>query len=335
MTNSIFLQAFEGKNKQVPVWFMRQAGRFLPEYRAIKEKYSLSEMFTTPEIAAKVTCLPVEILGVDAAILFADILTLPSRMGFHIKFLNKEGPVIENLIQSHEDVERIHNFDNLDYVKDTISIVRHDLPENIPLIGFAGSPFTVLCYLLEGGSNVSFTKTFRFIQDHESAFHKLMKKLTVNTIDYLNLQKEAGIQAFQIFDTWAGILRAEDYQRLILPYAKEIFANIDLPSIYYVKNCCHLLELMDKTSANFLSVCHTVKLGENPVLKKTKKGVQGNLFPGLLYADEKILEKEVKTILTNAKKYQKYIFNLSHGILPDVEVEKVKFVVDLVHKFKR
>ena len=291
-------------------------------------------MFKTPEIAAQITLLPVEMLGVDAAILFADILTLPSRMGFHIEFNGKEGPVIQNLIEGPLDIERVHNFDNLDFVKDTIAIVRHDLPDHIPLIGFAGSPFTVLCYLLEGGSSVSFAKTFHFAQKHSIAFHKLMQKLTTNTIDYLNLQKEAGIEVFQIFDTWAGILRPDDYTNWVLPYVKEIFAKVNLPSIYYVKNCGHLLEQMDKTGADFLSVCHTVVLGQNPILAKTKRGIQGNLFPGLLYANEKKLAKEVQAILSSAKKYKRYIFNLSHGILPDVEVNKVKLVVELVHKFK-
>ncbi len=335
MTNQpLLLQAFEGKNKTIPVWFMRQAGRYLPEYRAFKEKYSLDQMFHTPEVAAKITCLPIDILGVDAAILFADILTLPSKMGFHIRFDNKEGPVIENPIKDVDDIKRMHNFSDLSFVKETIQNVNHDLPAHVPLIGFAGSPFTVLTYLIEGGSSVSYAKTFQFVSYHPAAFHQAMKILTKNTIDYLNLQKKAGIKAFQIFDTWAGILRPTDYAHFILPYIQDIFATVDLPSIYYVKNSNHLLPLMDKSKADFLSVDHTVVLGHHRTLAHTKKGVQGNLFNGLLYANKKTLTKEVHDVLQGARKHKRYIFNLSHGVFPDTNVNQLKTIVDLVHRFK-
>ncbi|HLD69565.1 MAG TPA: uroporphyrinogen decarboxylase [Candidatus Omnitrophota bacterium] len=333
-TDSLLLQTFEGKNKTIPVWFMRQAGRCLPEYRRIKERYSLEEMFHRPELAARVTCLPIDTLGVDAAILFADILTLPAQMGFQIRFDKNNGPIILNPLERLKDFQNIHDFADLSYVSETIKQVNQKLPGHIPLIGFAGSPFTVLCYLLEGGSSVSFNKTLRFMQEYPSVFQKLLTILTSNTIAYLNLQKKAGIKAFQLFDSWGGILRETDYERWALPYVQKIFKNVDLPSIYYLKNSSHLLSSMEKSGADFLSVCHTVDIGTNRILKKTKKGVQGNLFNGLLYADRRVLAKEIQNVLIGARQYKKYIFNLSHGVFPDTDVNTLKFIVERVHQFK-
>ena len=330
----LLLQAFEGTNKTIPVWFMRQAGRYLPTYRELKEKYSLEEMFHTPELAAKVTLMPVDILGVDAAILFADILTLPSKMGFHIRFDNTHGPVIENPIRSIDEVNHIHNFSDLSFVAETIQNVNHDLPSHVPLIGFAGSPFTVLTYLIEGGSSVSYAKTFKLLSAEPNAIHKIMRILTKNTIDYLNLQEKAGIKAFQLFDTWAGMLRPADYAAFVLPYVQQIFTKVNLPSIYYVKNTHHLLPLMDQSKADFLSVDHTVVLGHNATLLRTKKGIQGNLFHGLLYADKKTLQREIKDVLLGARKHKRYIFNLSHGVFPDTDVDKLKWIAETVHQFK-
>jgi uroporphyrinogen decarboxylase len=334
MLKPLLLQAFEGSNKQVPVWFMRQAGRYLPDYQVIRKKYSLEDMFKTSELAAEITCQPIDILGVDAAILFADILTLPTAMGMKIVFDSKEGPMISNLIGSSKDVDKLHDFDNLNYVSKTIKLVNKRLPAHIPLIGFAGSPFSVATYLIEGGSSLSYAKTFKFLAEDPKGFHKLMQKLTDNTVSYLNLQKEAGVKVFQLFDTWAGILRPMDFAHFVLPYVKTIFDQVDLPSIYYVKNTSHLLNLMDKSGADFLSVDHTVVLGHHMTTERTKKGIQGNLFNGLLYADDKTLEREVKDVLLGAKKHSRYIFNLSHGVFPDVNVEKLKLIVKQVHAFK-
>ena len=334
MTPSLLLQAFEGKNKTIPVWFMRQAGRYLPEYRKLKERYSLNEMFHTPELAAEVTCLPIGILKVDAAILFADILSLPSAMGFKVEFTNQQGPKVLNPFKRSLDLQRLHDIDNLDYLVKTIKLIKQRLPSHIPLIGFAGSPFTVLTYLLENGFNDNFTYVFRLAENQPDVFHELMEILTRNTIGYLNIQKKAGIGVFQIFDTWAGILRPADYANWVLPYVRKIFQEVELPSIYYIKNCNHLLPLMDQAAADFLSVCHTVVLGHHLTLERTEKGIQGNLFNGLLYADYKVLEKEVKDVLMGGVKHKRYIFNLSHGIFPDTDVDKLKFVVHLVHEFK-
>jgi len=309
---------------------MRQAGRYLPDYRAIKERHSLESMFKTPEIAAEITCLPIPILKVDAAILFADILTLPAAMGIEISFDAGKGPVINTSFK----VEDIHDFSGLEYIQKTITLSKNNLPAAVPLIGFAGSPFTVLTYMIEGGSSINFNKTMHLLAADKKRFHKLMSMLTENTIRYLQLQKEAGIDAFQLFDTWAGILRGADYAHFVLPYIKQIFDSLDLPSIYYVKNCRHLLKSMDLCAADVLSVCHTVNIGDDEVLANTDKGIQGNLYNGLLYAGEETLQEEVRILLAAAQKHKKYIFNLSHGVFPDVDVNKLKLIVETVHQFK-
>jgi len=328
----LILQAFEGTNTQVPVWFMRQAGRYLPEYRELKNKYSLDELFKNPELAAKITCMPIDILGVDAAILFADILTLPSFMGFDISFDDKKGPIVSKKEVFMKD-NGIHDIEAISHIQEAIKITIENLPKDVPLIGFAGSPFTVLSYLVEGGGSLTFSKYFQFIAEKPVRYHELMACLTKNTIKYLNIQKEAGIRVFQLFDSWAGIMRPSDYAALNLPYVQEIFKAVDLPSIYYVKNCAHLLPLMDKTKADFLSMCHSVVLGHNHIIDKTRKGVQGNLFNGALFLDDELLKKEVKDVLVGAKKHKKFIFNLSHGVLPNTPVDKLKRVVDYVHQY--
>ncbi len=335
MNNSQLLQAFKGNNRRVPVWLMRQAGRFLPEYQTIKKILTLKEMFRTPEIAARITLLPVEILKVDAAILFADILTLPSAMGFKIDFVDGKGPVVGNPIESAKDIKRVGDFGDLAYIGKTIQIINRELPGDIPLIGFAGAPFTVASYLIKGRGALGFSSAVRFAIENPQAFHTLMKVITRNTITYLNLQKDAGIKVFQLFDSWGGVWREKDYEQFVLPYVQEIFRKVDLPSIFYLKNCSHLLKCMERSGAQVLSVCETVTIGNNTILNKTKKGVQGNLYNGLLYGDDTTLRQEVRKLLTAARKHhKKYIFNLNHGILPDIEVEKVRLVVEEVRKFK-
>lgn len=320
---SDLLLAFKGKNKRVPVWFMRQAGRYLPQYQSLKANRPLNELFRDPEIAGAITLQPVEIIGVDAAILFADILTMPSGMGFRIEFINGKGPVIHNPINHPGDLNRLGKFSGLEHVSRTIQLINAVLPPAIPLIGFAGSPFTVATYLC--------SKHNRMMYESPKSFHQLMNLLTDNTISYLKQQKEAGIDCFQLFDTWAGNLRHEDYETFVLPYVQKIFKAIKLPSIYYLKNCAHLMGLMEKSGAEILSVCETVNIKD----VKTKKGIQGNFLNSLLYADDKTIVEETRNILKAAKaKHSKYIFNLSHGVMPDVNPLKLKLIVDEVHKFK-
>jgi len=316
------LLAFKAKNKRVPVWFMRQAGRYLPQYQSLKANRPLSELFRDPEIAGAITLQPLEILGVDAAILFADILTMPSGMGFRIDFVNGKGPVINNPIYHPGDLKRLGKYSGLEYVSRTIQLINAVLPPSIPLIGFAGSPYTVATYLC--------SKHNRMMYESPQSFHQLMDLLTDNTIAYLKQQKEAGIKVFQLFDTWAGSLRREDYETFVLPYVQKIFKAIKLPSIYYLKNCAHLMDLMEDSGAEMLSVCETVNIKDI----KTKKGIQGNLLNSLLYADDKTIVEETRLILKSARaKHRKFIFNLSHGVMPDVNPLKLKLIVEEVHKF--
>ncbi|MCB9771771.1 MAG: uroporphyrinogen decarboxylase [Candidatus Omnitrophica bacterium] len=335
MTESLLRQSFLKTQTKTPVWFMRQAGRFLPQYREIRKNYSLDDMFRNPEIVAQVTCLPVDILKVDAAILFADILTMPMHIGFKITFHPAHGPIIINPFSSDKDFKQLHKLTDVAHLRKAIPLITKSLPKNIPLIGFAGAPFTVLCYLVEGGSSSNFRKVIKFMNENPDGFHKLMQFLTQNTIAYLKLQKDSGIEIFQLFDSWGGILRTDDYENFVLPYVQKIFAAVPLPSIYFLKNCAHLLTSMNKCGSDFLSVCETVDLKNNLILRKSEKGIQGNLFHGLLYSDDKTLKAEVLRVLKASQNFKKYIFNLSHGIQPDVPVDKVQYVVKLVHDFKR
>ena len=330
MTISNFLSAFTGKNDRVPVWFMRQAGRYLPQYQRLKEKYSLAALFSTPELAAEVTCMQIPILNVDAAILFADILTLPSAMGAKISFDSPEGPKIEPL----RNFKQLRDVDNFPKLTQTIKLVNQKLAAHIPLIGFAGGPFTVLTYLIEGGSSATFSKTFQFMYQNPAQFSRLMDKLTRNTISYLQIQKKAGIKAFQIFDSWAGVLPAEEFQKFCVPYLNRIFHAVDLPSIYFSRNTAGLLPALDDIDADMLSVDQSVILGSRDLLRMTKKGMQGNLFHGLLYSDKKVIKKAVVNCLKGGIKHKKYIFNLSHGVFPDTSVDALKYIVDIIHTFR-
>ncbi len=327
----LLLQTFQRSNKSVPVWFMRQAGRYLPEYRAFKTKYSLDEMFQTPELVAEITCQPIDILKVDAAILFADILTLPQSMGFDIHFDNKKGPIISLT----DDFDTIRDMEDVPHIRQSIALTLERLPDHIPLIGFAGAPFTVATYLIEGGSSINFTRTLKYMATEPEKFDRLMSRLTENTIRYLNLQIESGVSVFQLFDSWAGILRPADYERFVLPCVQRIFREVKCPSIYFLKNTHHLLELMEQSGADFLSVDHTVDLGSNPVIRQTDRGVQGNLYNGLLYADPEVLRNEVDKVLKSMNGRRGYIFNLSHGIFPDVNPDQLKRIVEQVHQFKQ
>ncbi len=331
---NLFLKAFAGNNEQVPVWFMRQAGRFLPDYQIIREKYSLQEMFQTPELAAKITCLPIDKLGVDAAILFADILTLPSLMGFDIQFQKAGGPTIMNPVRKFSDVERIKNLEDIGSVAETIHLVHHQLSNTKALIGFAGGPFTVLSYLVEGGGSADFQKTLHFLHKEPAAFHRLMKVLSENTIVYLKQQAKAGIDAFQLFDTWAGILPQDIYRQSVFPYLQQIFEQVKIPSIYYIKNGGHLLGMLDQLAVDFLSICSTVSLND-PQVQTSKKGIQGNLWNGFLYSDRDTLKQATENVLKQSEGLPRYIFNLSHGIYPDVDPEQVKFIVEIVHAHQK
>lgn len=329
MQTNLFLNAFREKGHRPPVWFMRQAGRYLPEYQALKSKYDFWEMTENPELASLVTLMPVQLLDVDAAILFKDILTLPKAMGFNIRFVQHQGPVIDNPLEMNsKTIWPIFDHLNLESVTESIRQVKKELPSHIPLIGFAGSPFTVLCYLIEGKGPRSFHKIFHWMHACTNQFHQLMEVFTQYTIDYIRLQKQAGIDAFQIFDTWGGILTHYEYRNFVLPYLNRIFDEAAIPSIYFLKQGEHLLPLIESIkSVDFFSVCHTVSLESVPRSLSASKGIQGNLSPSYLYMPAEKLLEEVDAILKVAQSFPRYIFNLGHGLFQDTPVPQVKEVI--------
>jgi len=334
VAESKIFQAMKGKRGVTPVWLMRQAGRYLPEYRAIRQKTGFLKMLKDPEIVAEVTCQPVDLIGVDAAILFADILTLPEALGFNLDFIDGRGPVFEKPIRPETKLIKERPLENLSYLSKAIQKTIHTLPGDIPLIGFAGGPFTVLVYLIEGGSPKNFSKIMHFMHKYPECFHKWMDILTFFTIDYLNIQKQSGIDLYQLFESWGGVLGELEFNIFILPYVKKIFSSVDLPSIYYVRQTAHLTSLMDQSGADFLSVDHTVRFDQDPALLKSDKGIQGNLFNGYVYASESVIKEAIDRVMAQAAGYTKYIFNFNHGILPDMDPQKIKFVVDYVHSFQ-
>ena len=324
---------------RTPVWFMRQAGRFLSEYRAIRAHHTLLEICAQPELAAQVTLQPVTRLGVDAAILFADILLPLVPMGIQLEFAAGEGPVIHNPIRSAADVAALRPVEpreSLANVLAAIRIVRKELDGTTALIGFAGAPFTLASYLIEGGSSRNLLKTKRMMYSDPQSWHRLMEKLTQVIADYLSAQIDAGVQAVQLFDSWVGTLTPDDYREYVLPYSKSIFAALQktgVPTIHFGTGTASLLPLMKEAGGNVIGVDWQTPLDWAWRLLDHQVAVQGNLDPVAFYAPEGELEKRVERVLRQAGGRQGHIFNLGHGILPDTPVDQVKRVVDLVHEW--
>lgn len=324
---------------RTPVWFMRQAGRYMSEYRAIRANHTLLEICAQPELAAQVTLQPVTRLGVDAAILFADILLPLIPMGIQLEFTAGEGPVIHNPIQSRADVDALRPVEpreTLAHVLMAIRIVRKELDGKTALIGFAGAPFTLASYLIEGGSSRNLLKTKRMMYTNPQSWHQLMEKLAQVIADYLTAQVEAGAQAVQLFDSWIGTLTPDDYREYVLPYSKSIFAALQktrVPMIHFGTGTAALLPLMKEAGGNVMGVDWQTPLDWAWELIDHHGSVQGNLDPVALFAPEAELEKRVKRVLHQADGRLGHIFNLGHGILPDTPVDQVKRVVDLVHQW--
>jgi len=321
-----------------PVWFMRQAGRYLPEYRAIRERHTLLEICANPEIAAEVTLQPVRRLGVDAAILFADILLPLVPMGLDLVFAQGEGPIIRNPLRRPEDIARLSPVDVTDAlspVLETVRTVRAALDDHVPLIGFAGAPFTVASYAIEGGSSRHFVEVKRFMYSAPAAWSALMERLVAVLGDYLTAQVEAGAQALQVFDSWAGILSPDDYRRYVLPHSKRLFDRLrplGVPTIHFGVDTTALLDLLREAGGEVIGLDWRVPLDEAWVWIGTDRAVQGNLDPVALFAPRRELEVRVRDILRRAEGRPGHIFNLGHGLLPATPVDHVKAVVELVHE---
>ena len=337
--NPHFLQACRREPVDVtPVWFMRQAGRYMPEYRAIREKYSLLEICRQPELAAEVTMQPVRALGVDAAILFADILLPVIPLDLGLEFSKGEGPVIGRPVRTLEDVRGlnpVHAEADLGYVIEGIRILRGAL-NGIPLIGFCGAPFTVASYLVEGGSSREFLKTKTMMYSAPEVFHALMEKLSVVLGDYLVAQIRAGAQAVQVFDSWVGALSPQDYETFVLPYSQKVLEAAkaeNVPVIHFGTNTTTLLPLMKRAGGDVIGLDWRLPLDDGWSLLGEDVAVQGNLDPALLFAPLPEIKRRVYDILRRADGRPGHIFNLGHGILQNTPVDNVKAVVDMVHEY--
>lgn len=320
-----------------PVWFMRQAGRFLPEYRAVREKYTLLEICARPEIAAEVTLQPVWRLGVDAAIVFADILLPLVPMGLDLAFVEGEGPVLRNALRGPADISRLAPVDvsnALAPVAETIRLVRSALPPSVPVIGFAGAPFTVASYAIEGGSSRNFVETKRMMYSHPAAWNDLLGRLVQVLGDYLAAQAAAGAEVLQVFDTWAGILSPDDYRRYVLPHSRALFARLALlgvPTIHFGVNTGELLPLLVEAGGDVIGLDWRIALDDGWTRVGAERAVQGNLDPAALFAPPAELDARVRDVIDRAKGRTGHIFNLGHGVLPGTPVDAVRRVVDLVH----
>jgi uroporphyrinogen decarboxylase len=338
--NTRFLDACWGNPvDRVPVWLMRQAGRYLPEYMAIRSKCTFLELCKTPELAAEVSLQPVDILGVDAAILFSDILTPVEPMGMKLDFV--PGPVFENPIRTMADVEKLRipqMEQDVPYVLETLKILRRELVGKVPLIGFGGAPFTLACYMVEGKGSKDFALIKRMMYSAPDVYAALMEKITMMSMEYLNAQIKAGAQAIQIFDTWGGILSPSDYAAFVLPYTTRLINGLnrtETPVIHFVKGAGTMLDTVKKAGGNVIGLDWHVNLGRARDVLGADMAVQGNLDPTVLYAPHATIETEVQRILDENAGRPGLIFNLGHGILPTVSPDNATFMVECVHRLSQ
>jgi len=318
-----------------PVWFMRQAGRYMREYRALREKHTLLEICRTPELAVEVTLQPVNALGVDAAILFSDLLLPLAPLGIPFDFVAGEGPAIEKPVRSRADIEALRPFEpreELGMVLEAIRLLRRTL--DVPLIGFAGAPFTLASYAIEGGHSANFARTKGMMYGEPEAWHRLAGLLADVVLDYLRAQVEAGAQALQVFDSWVGALDEADYRELVLPHVQRIFdglADLGVPLIHFGTGTGHLLAAQRDAGGTVLGVDWRTPLDEGWRQVGPDVAIQGNLDPTLLFAPRERLLARVDDVLRRVGGRAGHVFNLGHGILPGTPVENVKAVVDHVH----
>ncbi|MEK7278222.1 MAG: uroporphyrinogen decarboxylase, partial [Chloroflexota bacterium] len=338
--NSRFLLACRRQPvDRTPVWFMRQAGRYMAEYRALRAEHSLLDICAHPELAAEVTLQPVRALGVDAAILFADILLPLAPMGIDLEFAAGEGPVIHNPIRAADDVTALRPVDpreSLGHVLEAVRLARRELDGKIPLIGFAGAPFTLASYLIEGGSSRNYEKTKRLMVGDPQTWQALMGKLARVVADYLVAQVEAGAQAVQLFDSWVGALSPDDYREYVLPHSQLILREVSatgVPVIHFGTDTATLLPLMKEAGGDVIGLDWRTPLDWGWDQVGADSAVQGNLDPVALFAPRPELERRVRAILDQAAGRPGHIFNVGHGILPETPLENVHAVVEMVHEF--
>ena len=340
---SPFLAVLRGERAETtPIWLMRQAGRYLPEYREIRAKHSMLQMVMTPELAAEVTLQPLRRFPLDAAIIFADILTPLIGMGADLEFKQGEGPVISNPIKTSEDVEKLVTSDPRESVAYTINAVRlvvKELSGKTPLIGFSGAPFTLSCYLIEGGSPGDLGRTKALMSGAPEVWHALQKKLVPLVVEYLVAQEEAGCEALQLFDSWLGYLGPSDYLAYVEPYLRDIVTQVrarcKAPLIFFSTGTASLYPMLGKLPVSALGVDWRSSLTDAAARFGANLPLQGNLDPQLMPGPWPRIEKEALRILEEAKSLPGHVFNLGHGVIPSVPPENVERLVHLVRSYKR
>ncbi|WP_348759927.1 uroporphyrinogen decarboxylase [Candidatus Methylocalor cossyra] len=343
--NDCFLRALRRQPVQrTPVWLMRQAGRYLPEYRRVRERAgSFMRLCTTPELACEVTLQPLERFRLDAAILFSDILTLPDAMGLGLEFVEGEGPRFQKPLRQISDIDQLPIPDperELRYVTDTVRLVRRHLSGRVPLIGFSGSPWTLATYMVEGGGSRDFRRVKGLLYEYPRAAHALLSKLAEAVALYLDAQIAAGVDAIMVFDTWGGVLSAAHYRQFALAYAQRALEGVrrrggeaPVPAILFTKGGGQWLEAMAASGYDALGLDWTADLGEARRRVGHRVALQGNLDPLVLYAPEAVIRTEVKQILQQFGPGSGHVFNLGHGVDPGVDPARVGCLVDAVHEF--
>jgi len=336
--NDLFLKALKGETvERPPVWMMRQAGRYLPEFRAIKEKYDFFTRCRTPELAAEITVQPIDIIGPDAAILFSDILVIPQAMNVVVEMKDGIGPWLPNPIRSIKDVDQVivpNVQEELGYVFDAIKLTKQMLDNRVPLIGFAGSPWTILCYMVQGQGSKNFDKAKELCFSQPIAAHQLLQKITDTTIAYLKEKVAAGVNAVQLFDSWGGMLSPVDYQEFSWKYIQQIIDALKgmTKVIVFGKGCWFALQEMSKSGASALGVDWTCSARNARYLTGGKITLQGNFDPSRLLSPPNEIKKMVKQMIDEFGK-DRYIVNLGHGILPNIPVENARAFVDAVKEY--
>lgn len=337
--NDLILRAARGeKTERTPVWLMRQAGRILPEYRAVRAKTSgFVEFVKNPELAAEVTIQPVDILGVDAAIIFSDILVIPEAMGLPYKMIEAKGPWFEKTIVNDTDINNLHIAEagELDYVLQAIKLSKQQLNNRVPLIGFCGAPWTIFSYMIEGSGSKTFSKAKKFLYTQPESSHKLLSMIADSSINYLKGQVAAGADMIQLFDSWAGVLSEAQYREFAIPYISRICDAIQplVPVTVFAKDAFFARRDLAQLNCNTIGLDWTMNIEESRTIIGNTKTLQGNADPCLLYADRDTIKKETHKMLKAFGK-ERYIANLGHGLYPDTDKDNVKYFIDCIKEYK-
>ena len=339
LKNDLLLRTLRGQQtERTPVWMMRQAGRYLPDYMKLKEKYSFFQRCQTPELATEITIQPVEQVGVDAAIIFSDILVVPQAMGLEVEMIEGKGPLLPAPVKTQKDLARLHLPDveeSLGYVFDALRLTKKTLDGRVPLIGFAGAPWTLLCYMVQGKGSKTFDEAKIFCYTQPETAHQLLQMITDTTIAYLKGQVRAGADVVQIFDSWGGLLGPDDFENLSLKYIRQIVTALkdDVLTIIFAKGAWSSLEGMAATGAHGLGIDWCIRPQMARQLAGPKVALQGNFDPAKLLSPIPVIQKEVRAMM-DAFKGHPHIANLGHGILPDVPVDHARAFVQAVKDYK-